>query len=89
MIVVTYDLVSERAVKKAYNKWAVLALEIVMIIFWLAAMGALAALRAAFTVPVDIYYNKRSLFKRYFYTWASDSYLAILAASAGVAAIVL
>jgi hypothetical protein len=68
--------------------WAVLALEIVMVLFWLSAMGSLAALRAAFSVYVDVYY-KRSIEKRYVYAWAGDTYLAILAATAGVAAIEL
>ena len=71
----------------AYNMWAVLALDIVMVIFWLSAMGAMAALRASFTVPVVIF--KRELIKRYYYTWAGSTYLAILAAAAGVAAIEL
>ena len=69
--------------------WAVLALDIVMVVFWLSAMGSLAALRAAFTIPVDVTYYKREIVKRYVYTWAGDTYLAILAASAGVAAIEL
>jgi hypothetical protein len=60
--------------------WAVLALEIVMVLFWLSAMGSLAALRAAFSV---VYY------KRDVYALAGDTYLAILAATAGVAAIEL
>jgi hypothetical protein len=67
--------------------WAVLALDIVMVVFWLSAMGALASLRAAFTVPIVV---KRSLVERdYLYAWATNSYLAILAAAAGVAAIEL
>ena len=73
--------------KKAYNMWAVLALDIVMVIFWLSAMAAMAALRASFTVPVVLF--KRELVKRYYYTWAGSTYLAILAAAAGVAAIEL
>jgi len=85
LIVVTYDLVAERAAKGAYNMWAILALDIVMVIFWLSAMGSLAALRAAFTIPVTIY--KRELIKRYIYAWAGDTYLAILAVAAAVSAL--
>lgn len=86
LIIVTYDLVSERAAKSAYNMWAILALEIVMVIFWLSAMSAMAALRAAFTISIVF---KRELIKRYVYAWAGSTYLAILAAAAGVAAIEL
>ena len=68
--------------------WAVLALDALMVVFWLSAMGAMAALRAAFTI--DITLSKRELVKRYYYyTWAGSTYLAILSAAAGVAAIEL
>lgn len=63
--------------------WAILALDIVMVIFWLSSMGALAALRAAFTIPVD----NSGYRKRYIFFEATQGYLAILAVSAAVAAI--
>jgi hypothetical protein len=69
--------------------WAILALDILMVIFWLSAMGSLASLRAAFTLPVDIYYKRSLIQKRYVYSWAGNTYLDILAATAGVAAIEL
>ncbi|KIW01995.1 uncharacterized protein PV09_06505 [Verruconis gallopava] len=89
LIIVTYDLVAEKAAKAAYNMWAVLALDILMVIFWLSAMGSMAALRAAFTVPVTITTYKRVITKRYYYAWAGNTYLAILAGAAGVSAIEL
>lgn len=87
LIIVTYDLVSEKAVQKAYNMWAVLALDALMVIFWLSAMGAMAALRAAFIVSFTV--SKRQLVKRYDVVSAGSTYLAILSAAAGVAAIEL
>ena len=38
----------------AYNIWAVLSLDLTMVIFWLASLGANAELRTQFTVPVNI-----------------------------------
>jgi hypothetical protein len=63
--------------------WAILSLDIVMVVFWLSTMGSLAALRSAFVIPVDI------ISKRYYGVWATDTYLAILAVTAAVAAIEL
>lgn len=73
---------AERAARGAYNRWAVLALDILMVVFWLSAMGDLAATRAAFNIDVTYYYRKRDLI-----LWATESYLDLLAASAGLAAI--
>ena len=53
-----------------------------MVIFWLSAMGNLAATRVAFNIPVDIYNYKA---KRYLYVWATQMYLDIMAATAGIA----
>ncbi|KAK7751803.1 hypothetical protein SLS62_006289 [Diatrype stigma] len=55
-IVCAYQLVAEKlpAARNLYNAWAVLALDGLMIVFWLAAMGALAAYRGRFTVPVSV-----------------------------------
>jgi hypothetical protein len=54
-IVVAYALVSEKvpSARHLYNTWAVLALDALMIIFWLAAMGALAAYRSTFRTTVQ------------------------------------
>jgi hypothetical protein len=80
LIIVAYDIISERVAKKAYNMWAVLALDIVMIIFWLSAMGSLAAYRASFTLLLT---------KRQIWIEATNGYLHTLAGAAGVAAIEL
>ncbi|KAK3940435.1 hypothetical protein QBC46DRAFT_385378 [Diplogelasinospora grovesii] len=63
-VVCTYALVSEKvpSANGAYNIWAVLALDLLMAIFWLSSMGANAALRASFVydVTVDGCYNDGS-----------------------------
>ncbi|KAI1759302.1 hypothetical protein GGR53DRAFT_523974 [Hypoxylon sp. FL1150] len=53
-IIAIYALLAERVAscRRAYNTWAVLALDLLMIVFWLAAMAATANLRSKFTVPV-------------------------------------
>ncbi|KAL2130140.1 hypothetical protein VTI74DRAFT_6829 [Chaetomium olivicolor] len=55
-IVVAYVLIAEKvpAAHKAYNIWAVLSLDFLMAVFWLASLGANAALRADFNTPVTI-----------------------------------
>ncbi|KAI1085541.1 hypothetical protein F5B20DRAFT_6665 [Whalleya microplaca] len=54
-IIAVYALLSERVTscRPAYNTWAILALDLLMIIFWLAAMAATANRRSKFTVPVN------------------------------------
>ncbi|KAL7626453.1 hypothetical protein AAE478_003225 [Parahypoxylon ruwenzoriense] len=53
-IIAIYALLAEKVLscRRAYNTWAILALDLLMIIFWLAAMGATANRRGQFTVPV-------------------------------------
>jgi hypothetical protein len=55
-IVVAYELISEKvpSANGAYNIWAILALDFVMAVFWLASLGANAAQRASFNVTVNI-----------------------------------
>ncbi|KAK4128061.1 hypothetical protein N657DRAFT_584649 [Parathielavia appendiculata] len=55
-IIVAYELISEKvpSAQKAYNIWAVLSLDFLMALFWLASMGANAALRAEFNTTVNI-----------------------------------
>lgn len=50
LIIAIYAIVTEKATgaRVAYNYWAVLSLDLLMIIFWLASMGANAALRGTF-----------------------------------------
>ncbi|ETS80398.1 hypothetical protein PFICI_07927 [Pestalotiopsis fici W106-1] len=54
-IIFVYAIVTENVstCRRAYNTWAILSLDGLMIIFWLSAMGAVAAKRADFTVPVN------------------------------------
>lgn len=79
----------------AYNYWAVLALDIFAIVFWLSSMGCLAATRGAFIYDVTfidcldygygaICYKKRDngLTKR---DIATVGYLDMMSASAGLA----
>jgi len=83
------------SLRAAYNYWAILGLEIFMIVFWLGSMAALAALRSTFVIPTEINgcvnygyggicYKKRELAKR---AVATYGYLDMMAASAGFCAI--
>jgi hypothetical protein len=95
-IIVLYTILSStvNSCKAGYHYWAVLALEIFMVIFWLASMGALAATRATFIYPTtiddcvnygvgDSYCNK---LRRRQYV-ASDGYLAMMSGAAGLSAL--
>lgn len=97
IIILVYQIVAQRAVNRVYNMWAFLSLDVVAVLFWLSAAGALGALRAAFSVPVNITtctygidpitgdcvdFDKRSLSKRY--AWAGDVYLDIVVADAAI-----
>ncbi|KAK4147351.1 uncharacterized protein C8A04DRAFT_24592 [Dichotomopilus funicola] len=55
-IVVSYVLITEKvsSARKGYNIWAVLSLDLLMALFWLASLGANAQLRARFNTPVQI-----------------------------------
>jgi hypothetical protein len=55
-IVVGYALITEKVqgARKAYNVWAILSLDFLMAVFWLASLGANAALRAEFNTTVNI-----------------------------------
>lgn len=102
-IVVGYTLITEKVhgANGAYNIWAVLSLDFVMAIFWLASLGSNAALRAAFTQDVNIEscYNdgsavssnhctisRRSINKRG--AVAGSVGLSVMSAIAGVSALV-
>jgi len=99
IVVILYTVLtsSVNALKAAYNYWAVLGLEIFMVVFWLASMAALAALRATFTIPVEIdgcfndgtggvCFKKRQLMKR---AVATKGYLNMIAGSAALSAIIM
>ncbi|KAI1397345.1 hypothetical protein F4819DRAFT_499541 [Hypoxylon fuscum] len=53
-VIAVYAILSEKVAscRRAYNTWAILALDLLMIIFWLAAMAATANRRSKFTVSV-------------------------------------
>lgn len=102
-IVVGYVLITEKvqSAQGAYNIWAVLALDSLMAVFWLASLGSNAALRATFTETVNIEscYNDgstissnhctisgRDLTKRR--AVAGQAGLAVMSAIAGVSALV-
>ncbi|KAG9242779.1 hypothetical protein BJ878DRAFT_154057 [Calycina marina] len=97
LIVVGYNLLTTHVApcRPAYNYWAVLGLDIFMIVFWLSSMGALAATRAAFIYPATINgcYNdgyggvcfKRSVLGKR--DVASYGYLSMMSASAGISAL--
>ncbi|KAL2126000.1 hypothetical protein VTI74DRAFT_1978 [Chaetomium olivicolor] len=55
-IVVAYMLIAEKvpAAQKVYNIWAILLLDFLMALFWLASLGANAALRATFNTRVNL-----------------------------------
>jgi hypothetical protein len=102
LIITLYNILTTRvgSLAKLYNHWAVLALDIFGVIFWLSTMGALAALRAIFVIPTTIngcghtgslgggycYKAKRELEKRQGYV-ATHGYLNTISVSAGFSAI--
>ncbi|KAF1816771.1 hypothetical protein P152DRAFT_166 [Eremomyces bilateralis CBS 781.70] len=54
-VICAYTMITEKLTgfNSSYNIFAVLALNAFMVVFWLASMGAVAARRATFTVPVN------------------------------------
>ncbi|KAK6950535.1 hypothetical protein Daesc_008863 [Daldinia eschscholtzii] len=54
-VIAIYALLAEkvRSCRGAYNTWAILTLDGLMIVFWLAAMAATANRRSQFTIPVN------------------------------------
>ncbi|KAI0165886.1 hypothetical protein GGR57DRAFT_140283 [Xylariaceae sp. FL1272] len=97
-IIAVYAILSEHnaACRSAYNTWATLSLDFVMIIFWLASLGANAAFRAAFTTSVTasctddgsaINAGHCTVYKRY--AVANQAGLGALSGVAGVSAIML
>ena len=56
-----YYIVAETAAPAIHNYIAILTLDCLLAICWLSAMSDSAALRAAFDIPVEDYYKKRSL----------------------------
>jgi hypothetical protein len=61
LIVGVYMIVAN-FVSGVYNMWAILGLEIFMVVFWLSSMASLAAFRSRFVYPVytyDVIFKKR------------------------------
>ncbi|KAI1213551.1 uncharacterized protein F4807DRAFT_456897 [Annulohypoxylon truncatum] len=97
-IIAVYALLAERVVscRRAYNTWAVLSLDALMIIFWLAAMAAVANRRSKFTVSVTascysdgstINSGHCTVYKRA--GVATQAALGVLSGIAGVSALVM
>jgi hypothetical protein len=57
MIIAVYNIVSSTGLKAAYNYWAMLALDIFAIIFWIISFSYLAWQTAAATVWYTSYVN--------------------------------
>ncbi len=94
---VTYILVCEKvaSAQKAYNIWAVLAVDFLMALFWMACLGANAAYRATFNTRVNVTgcYSDGSAVSSSYCTVAkraavaSDAGLALMSAIAGLSAL--
>ncbi|KAI1410079.1 hypothetical protein F5Y13DRAFT_76728 [Hypoxylon sp. FL1857] len=97
-VIAAYALLTEKVVscRRSYNTWAILSLDALMIIFWLAAMAATANQRSAFNVAASAscvsdgstinsghcsVYTKRD--------FASYAALGILSGIAGISAIIM
>ena len=101
LIIALYAVLTEKAksCRAGYNYWAVLSLDLVMIIFWLSSLGAVAHLRGTFKYDTyaECYNNgdtfnsnycvtsKRSLAKRF--AVAGKVALAEMSAIAGLSAL--
>ncbi|KAK1991849.1 hypothetical protein LX36DRAFT_550736, partial [Colletotrichum falcatum] len=96
-IIVAYAVLTEKlpSIRKLYHAYAVLALDLFLVILWLATMGACAARRATFTVPVNASctsdgsaFNSGScsVFKRAIIVMGQGA-LAMFAAIAGLSAL--
>lgn len=86
LIATTYYLVAEYNQPNAYNYWAVLALDIFLVVMWLASFALLASqVSALFAVVNNTYYDSYS---DTYYKYASDAittaWVSCLAAAAGL-----
>ncbi|GKT97147.1 membrane-associating domain protein [Colletotrichum tofieldiae] len=95
-IIVLYAVLTEKipSFRKLYHTYAVLALDLFLVILWLATMGASAARRATFVVPVTascssdgstINSGRCTILKRYIVM--GKGALAMFAAIAGLSAL--
>ncbi|KAH6654295.1 hypothetical protein BKA67DRAFT_658602 [Truncatella angustata] len=97
-VIFVYAILSEKvsSCHGAYNTWAILSLDGLMIIFWLSAMGAVAAQRGEFKYSVQascfsdgstINSGSCVIYKRAYV--ANDTALAVMSAVAGVSALIM
>ena len=94
LIVTTYYLVAEYSSPAVYNYWAVLALDILLVIMWLASFALLASEVAAVysysgsSYSYDTYYKRSDIAKRTAYIDAS-AWAACLAACSALGGVEL
>ncbi|KAI1463282.1 uncharacterized protein F4812DRAFT_249945 [Daldinia caldariorum] len=97
-VIAVYALLAEKvsSCRRAYNTWAILTLDGLMIIFWLAAMAATANRRSKFTIPVNAscVSDGSTINSGYCTVWkradvASQGALGILSGIAGISALVM
>ncbi|KAI1803044.1 hypothetical protein F4811DRAFT_562730 [Daldinia bambusicola] len=97
-VIAVYALLAEKvsSCRRAYNTWAVLTLDGLMIIFWLAAMAATANRRSQFTIPVNAscVSDGSTINSGHCTVWkragvATQGALAILSGIAGISALVM
>jgi hypothetical protein len=91
LIITIYYLVAEFSAPAIYNYWAVLALDIFLVIMWLASFALLASEVGAFlSAASSTYYD---YYTGDYYTTglstAVKTYAAILAAASGIGALEL
>lgn len=101
LIIVGYILLASSACPKAYNYWAILALDILGVVFWISTTGLLAAWASGLLISsytdsssydcsYDYYYcyKKRSLdplLQKRYAVTTVDTWFNVLCASAGIA----
>ncbi|RYP91851.1 hypothetical protein DL770_002028 [Monosporascus sp. CRB-9-2] len=89
LIASIYCLVAHFGPPQAYNYWAILGLDIFLLVFWLASFAVLAAQVAPYLAYYSTYsdyygYSSYSDYEYYIYDAAYLSYFAILAGAAGL-----
>jgi len=102
LIITTYTIIAETVAHVAYNKWAVLASNIVGFLLWISSTASLGALRSTFglqviittcTYGIDPSTGDCITFKRDSnnlskrYAWAGDVYLKFLTVDTAMAGV--
>ncbi|KAI3336857.1 hypothetical protein HD806DRAFT_19838 [Xylariaceae sp. AK1471] len=96
-IIALYAILTEHsaACRSGYNTWAILSLDFLMIVLWLASLGSNAAFRSAFntTVNAECYDDGSAINAGHCVTkreyLASDAGLAWLSSVAGISAVMI